>query len=218
MKFKKLMIKSLKILVLSFESRLKQKEDLTTELEREASFFRGNYYYNQHSSLLYEEKAYSFKQNSSGITLWKSTGIDNYSVNTDLKSVANILTAYPTLLREERMGVTFSGNDMTQNKIVYDDFDLINIYIVYELGDNKVKNPLAIENGLLGALDITKKDVNTSQYQYFGYGICFDTNTDFTFGNIKNGKNVIMFGADMSFSIHTSNQVKGIYVLGRGEV
>ena len=32
--------------ILSYESRLKQKEGLINELEREASFFRGDYYYN----------------------------------------------------------------------------------------------------------------------------------------------------------------------------
>ena len=33
--------------ILGYESRLKQKEDLINELERETSFFRGDYYYNQ---------------------------------------------------------------------------------------------------------------------------------------------------------------------------
>ena len=46
--------------ILCFESRLKQKEDLTNALEREASFSRGNYYYNQQTYLLYKRKAYSF--------------------------------------------------------------------------------------------------------------------------------------------------------------
>ena len=32
--------------ILRYESRLKQKEDLVNELEREAPFFRGDYYYN----------------------------------------------------------------------------------------------------------------------------------------------------------------------------
>ena len=31
--------------IMGFESRLKQKEDLTTDLERQTSFFRGEYYY-----------------------------------------------------------------------------------------------------------------------------------------------------------------------------
>ena len=37
--------------ILGFESRLKQKEDTLNDLEREASFFRGNYYFNQQSYL-----------------------------------------------------------------------------------------------------------------------------------------------------------------------
>ena len=36
--------------ILGFESRLKQKEDTLNDLEREGSFFKGNYYFN--SSLI----------------------------------------------------------------------------------------------------------------------------------------------------------------------
>ena len=64
---------------LAFESRLKQKEHTLNDLEREASFFRGNYYFNQQSYLIYEPKTFSFNQTPAGITHWKSTGIDNSS-------------------------------------------------------------------------------------------------------------------------------------------
>ena len=64
--------------ILGFECRLKQKEDTLNDLEREASFFRGNYYFNQQSYLIHKPKTFSFRQNSSRITHWKSTGIDNY--------------------------------------------------------------------------------------------------------------------------------------------
>ena len=47
--------------MLGFESRLKQKEDTLNDLEREASFFRGNYYFNQQSYLIYESRTFSFK-------------------------------------------------------------------------------------------------------------------------------------------------------------
>ena len=46
--------------ILTYESRLKQKEDRIDELEREASFFYGMYYYNQQSYLLFEPKTSSF--------------------------------------------------------------------------------------------------------------------------------------------------------------
>ena len=47
--------------MLGFESRLKQKEHTLNDLEREASFFRGNYYFNQQSYLIYESRTFSFK-------------------------------------------------------------------------------------------------------------------------------------------------------------
>ena len=59
------------------------------------------------------------------------------------------------------------------------------------------------------------KDVDTSNYKYSGYGICFDAESDFSFGNITNGKNVIILGADMSFSSHSTNKTQNIYVLGK---
>ena len=66
--------------ILGFGSRLKQKEDLTNDLEIEASFFRGNYYFNQQPYLIYKPRTFSFQQTSADITHWKSTGIDNYSL------------------------------------------------------------------------------------------------------------------------------------------
>ena len=67
---------------------------------------------------------------------------------------------------------------------------------------------------MLGAIKITK-DSNSSHNKYDGYGICFDSKSDFSFGNIVNGKNVIIFGAGMSFSSHKRNRANNIYVLGK---
>ena len=71
-------------------------------------------------------------------------------------------------------------------------------------------------NGLFGAIEITKS-VNTSSYQYSGYGICFESRGNFSIGNINNGRNVIIFGADMGFSSHSTNKTQNIYVLGKSE-
>ena len=115
---------------LGFESRLKQKEDTLNDLEREASLFRGNYYYNQQSYLIYEPKTFTLEQTTSGITHWKSTVIDHYSSKTDLRGVANTLGAYPKYSEEERMSVIFSGNYVKESKSIYPTKSAINIYIV----------------------------------------------------------------------------------------
>ena len=48
--------------ILAFESRLKQKEDIVDDSQREDSFTQRFYYYLQQSYLVYECREYSFKK------------------------------------------------------------------------------------------------------------------------------------------------------------
>ena len=66
--------------ILGFESRLKQKEDIVVENQREISFNRGFFYYLQQSYLVYECKVNSFAFNNKEITNWRSTGIFNIQI------------------------------------------------------------------------------------------------------------------------------------------
>ena len=50
--------------------------------------------------------------------------------------------------------------------------------------------------------------------KFSGYGIGFDEKGEFLFGN-GFGKNLIIFGADMSSSFHANNKTKNILVLGK---
>ena len=173
-------------------------------------------YYNQNSYFLFESRSKSFSKSGGSSSSWKSAGIHNDSNNTDLFSVNNSNNVSPTLLNQDnRLGVTFSGYYMKQNKTGYAHGSAVNIYIVYELKNRTISSPdFTVQNGLFGAIKITK-DVNTSHYQYHGYGICFDGKSNFSFGNIANAKNKIFFGADMSFSSHSANKANSIYVLGK---
>ena len=110
-------------------------------------------------------------------------------------SVNNYNNNSPILLNQNsRLGVTFNGNYMKQNKLGYAHGSVVNIYIVYNLKNRSIDSPdFIVQNGLCGGIKITK-DVNTSNYKYSGYGICFDRKDKFSIGNITNGKNVIIFG------------------------
>ena len=104
---------------------------------------------------------------------------------------------------------------MKQKKLGYAHGTVVNIYIVYELKNRLTDNAdFTVSNGLFGTVKLTT-DVNTSNYQYKGYGICFDSVGKFSIGNVTNGKNVIIFRADMSFSSHSTNKTQNIYVLGK---
>ena len=65
--------------ILGFENRLKQKEDIVDENQREISFNRGFFYYLKKSYLVYECKVNSFNTRGSEISAWKSAGISNHS-------------------------------------------------------------------------------------------------------------------------------------------
>ena len=61
------------------------------------------------------------------------------------------------------------------------------------------------QNCLFGVVKLTK-NTDTSNYKYVGYGICFDEGSNFSIGNITNGKNIIILGCDASSSSHASNK------------
>ena len=133
-----------------------------------------------------------------------------------MRGVANILGIYRKVSEEVKMNVIFSGNYFKENKSIYPIKSVVNIYIVYEL--DKIKSTrntdFSIQIFLFGAVKITK-DASPSHNKYVGYGICFDEGSNFSSGKITSGKNVIIFGADMSFNNHERNRSKEMYVLGK---
>ena len=116
------------------------------------------------------------------------------------------------------MNVSFSRNYFKQNKVVHPNTkNVVNIYIVYNLdqigyGRN---TDFTIQNALFGAMKITEDATISDHNKNAGYGICFDDGSSFSFENIVNGKNVIIFGVDISFSSHSRNKQNNIYVLGK---
>ena len=71
---------------------------------------------------------------------------------------------------------------------------------------------------LFGAIKITNTtNSDTDKWQYFGYGVGFDSSGSFTHPDDgKNAKNVVVFGADMSNSRHATNKTESVLVLGHG--
>ena len=84
--------------ILGFESRLKQKEDIVDDVQRENPLTSGRDYYLDKMYLLYECKAFSFKYTSDKINFWKSTGLNNYSRDSDMDAVSVAATSLPPLI------------------------------------------------------------------------------------------------------------------------
>ena len=60
---------------------------------------------------------------------------------------------------------------------------------------------------MFGAVSLTKQ-ADVDQYKYSGYGIGFDRKGEFSFRINGFGRNVIIFGVDMSNSVHANNKKK----------
>ena len=66
---------------------------------------------------------------------------------------------------------------------------------------------------LFGSVKLTT-NADPDKYKYSGYDIRFDSRSEFSFTDGGMGKNVIIFGADMSSSVYNDNKGKNILILG----
>ena len=124
-----------------------------------------------------------------------------------MRGVANTVGVHPKGSEEVRMSVILSGSYVRKSKSIYPTKSEINIYIVYKLDTIKsARNTnFNIQNALFRAVKITEDPSDSDHNKYNRFGIAFDEGSNFRFGSIVNGKNVAIFGADMSFSSHERN-------------
>ena len=146
-----------------------------------------------------------------------------------MKGIEDTKTNLPELKNDGKMYVYLQGNYFKQNNLVNANNKVvsngvINTYIVYKLDPiaSSRDTTFTIQNALFGAMQITK-NADTSKYDYKGYGICFDERSEFGhtitedgFAHTTDARNVLIFGADMSFSVHKTNRANYVYLMGTG--
>ena len=202
--------------ILGFGNRLKQKEDIIDEVQRENALTSGRDYYYDKMYLLYECKFFSFRYNSGKISLWKSTGINNYARNSEMDAVYETRTGLPSLGDNGRMNVKMEGAYVKQTKIIRpNNNNIINIYIVYLI--DPISNTRNTD-ALFGGVKITKNATDTSIHKYEGYRICLEEGGTFSIGNINIDRNVLIFGVHENSVTHSNNKANNIYIIGDGFV
>ena len=72
-------------------------------------------------------------------------------------------------------------------------------------------------------MQITKNATDYDKNDYKGYGICFDERSEFGhtiteggFAHTTDARNVLIFGADISFSVQATTRANHIYLMGTG--
>ena len=148
-----------------------------------------------------------------------------------MNGIENTKKEMTILKNDERIYVYLQGNHFQQNNILTSNNDhvlnknVVNIYIVYKLDPlaSTRDKSFSIQNALFGAMQITKNATDNDKNNYKGYGICFDERSEFGHTITEGGRthtadarNVLIFAADLSFSVHATNRANHIYLMGTG--
>ena len=113
-----------------------------------------------------------------------------------------------------RIKVRFNGGLLKLNTVTYNHGPIVNKYIFYRLIPATKDSSVTLRNCLFGAVQTTK-NADIEKYKYTRYGIGFDSRGNFTHPSRGYGRNVIIFGADLSNSKHANNKTRSILVLGK---
>ena len=144
--------------------------------------------------------------NTSYVSSWKSKELSAERIKpptTSDNSLTPELNYYGTKTR-----VKCKGSCLQQPKISHTHSTIVNIYIVYDLGTSgSHDNDHTLKNCLFGTVTLTK-NADIDKYGYSGYGTGFDRKSSFSFPGGGFGQNVLIFGVDMSSSVHTDNMKK----------
>ena len=180
----------------------------------ESLMFDGNDGYQFYLKFQPVYKYFKTITNTDYFSSWKSKGLSKENIKplpTSDNSLTPALSYYNYNIREK-----FTGSCLEQSKITYTHKKVVNIYIVYELiaSSSHFDDP-TLKNCLFGAVTLTK-NAGMDKYGYSGYGTEFDRRSSFSFPGGGFGRNVLIFGADMSSSTHIDNKSIYILVLGKG--
>ena len=135
-----------------------------------------------------------------------------------LLSLLTCMTNYTKLHDNSKFYLLFMESCLKPKKpATYTPNKGVNFFIVYELDwlSRDLDSDFTFKNCLFGGVKLAK-NANPNKYSYSGYGIRFDTRIEFSLPDSSVGKNVVVFGVDMSLSVHIDNKWKDILILGKG--
>ena len=141
-------------------------------------------------------------------------GMSEESIENITKSDSNFA---PTFVDHHLLpDMNFNGHCLIKNNISIPK-KLINLYISYTLGPQlrNLNTDFTLGSCLFGSVKLTK-NADLGKYKYTGYNIGFDSCSEFLFTDGSYRKIFIIFGADMSSSVHLNNNGKDILILGEG--
>ena len=185
----------------------------------DSSYFRGKSHFEEDGTQIYLvfqplNRYFEVIDNTKYISSWKSKGLSDETIKRPATSDNSVSPLIDYLGNKIRLKL--NRDCLKQPKLPYTHGTIVSRYIVCKLGaSSSFNDDPTLKNSLYGAVSLTK-NTDIDKYQYSDYGIGLDRKSRFSFPGGGFGENVIIFGADMSFSVHVGNKKKDILILGKG--
>ena len=115
--------------------------------------------------------------------------------------------------------VTFKGVCLKQKNLSFLHKNVVNLYISHTLDkwSKDLDTNFTLSNCLFVAVNLTK-NADPDKSKYSGYGLGFDSCSQFLWKDGSYGKNVTIFGVDNTSSVHIDSRNNNILVLGEGPI
>ena len=152
--------------------------------------------------------------NGSYIYYWQSKELSDEKINF-IKLPNHSIT--PNLGYDgTKIRVEFNGSYLKEDCITFTDAKVVRIYFVYEISKSiSISDYPSLQSCLFRAVTLTNI-ADIDKYKHSGYGIWFDGHEIFSSPGTGLGRNVAIFGVNMSLSIKVDNRKKDILILGKG--
>ena len=159
------------------------------------------------------KKYITYFSGTTRIDSWKSNEGSEENIENITESDSNFAPSFVDhiLLPD----IDFNGHCLINNISIPK--KVINLYISYTLNLQLINlnTDFTLGNGLFGSVKLTK-NADLDKYKNSGYGIGFDSRLEFSIQNGSFGKNVIIFGANVSPAMSIDNKEKYVLIIGKG--
>ena len=180
-------------------------------------YFTGKSHFDEDGAqnyLVFQSMLEYFTLNIKWITKWKLKGLSNKSL--EVVSTSDNTWTPSVNHYGDKTRLRFTGSVLQQKVVTCNHKKVVNLYVVYEITSfHSVISYPTLANTLFGAVKLTK-NADIGKYKYSGYGIGFDGHGFFSYPSGGTGRNIIIFGVDMSLSSKNDNKWKDILILGKG--
>ena len=147
--------------------------------------------------------------------MWKFEGLLTKNLDTPT-TTDNSLSPIIRWHEDSDLCLVFRGSRLKQRNITFTLPNKTNIFIIYELDawSWDLNSYFTLKDCLFGGAHLAE-NADPDKYIYSGYGIGFDSRSEYLLLDASVDKNVIIFGVVMSSSLHINNKGKVILILDK---